>query len=66
MVFLDYLKPKFKDFILHNYVAKWQAEQYKLSLDTFPPTSILSAIDFAENYTFGEFNECQSEHWFSF
>lgn len=65
-MFLDYLRPKFRAFIVHNYIAKWQEEQYKISLDTFPPDSILSAVDFAENYSFGEFTEIQEQHWMSF
>ena len=61
--FLDYLKPKLSAFIVHNYIAKWQAEQFKVSIDTFPPDSILSAVDFAENYTFQPYQEPQSMHW---
>lgn len=30
-VFLDYLRPKLRAFIVHNYIAKWQEEQYKIS-----------------------------------
>ena len=64
-VFLEYLTLKLRPFIVHNYIAKWQAEQFKESLDTFPPDSILSAVDFAENYTFQPFHELQSMHWTS-
>ena len=62
-VYLDYLTEKLRPFIIHNYVAKWQAERYKESIDTFPPESILSAVDFAENYTFQPYHELQSMHW---
>ena len=61
--FVDYLRQKLQPFIVHNYVAKWQAEQYKVSIDTFPPDSILSVVDFAENYTFQPFHELQAMHW---
>ena len=62
-VFINYLTEKLRPFIFHNYIAKWQAEQFKESIDTFPPDSILSAVDFAENYTFQPYHELQSMHW---
>ena len=62
-IFVDYLKQKLSNFIIHNYIAKWQAEQFKVSINTFPPDSILSAVDFAENYTFQPYQEPQSMHW---
>ncbi len=54
---LDYLKPKLSTFILHNYVARFQEEQYKICLQTFLKTFIMSIVDFAENYTFHFYNE---------
>lgn len=62
-VFITYLAEKLRPFIFHNYIAKWQAERFKESIDTFPPDSILSAVDFAENYTFQPYDELQSMHW---
>ena len=62
-VYVDYLTKKLRAFIVHNYIAKWQAERFKESIDTFPPDSILSAVDFAENYTFQPYQEIQSMHW---
>jgi hypothetical protein len=50
-MFLDYLRPKLKRFVLHNYVFKFQEEQYNICLNTFPPTFILSIMDFAKNYS---------------
>ncbi len=38
----------------------------RVCLNTFPHDSILSMVDFAENYTFQEFNEIQKMHWHSF
>jgi hypothetical protein len=35
-------------------------------MDNFPLDSILSQIDFAENYSFEMQNEIQSMHWHSF
>ncbi len=56
-VFLDYLRPNLKMFMLHNFVSKFQEEQYNICLNTFPPTSILLVVDFVENYSLQDFNE---------
>ena len=50
-------------FIKHNFVYRWQAEQFKNCLSVFPDDTIVSVVDFAENYTFKEQNEIQSMHW---
>jgi hypothetical protein len=52
--------------MLHNFVACFQEEQYKICLETFPCDSIMSIIDFVENYIFMDFNEVQKMHWHSF
>jgi len=54
--FLDYLRPKLKFFVMHNYVSKFQEEQYNVRLDTFSPASILLAMDFTNNYSFQDYN----------
>jgi hypothetical protein len=56
-VFIDYLQPKLKRFVLHNYVSKFQEEQYNICFNTFPLASIFSTMDFAENYSLQNFNE---------
>jgi hypothetical protein len=61
-LFLDYLRPKLKRFVIHNYVSKFQEEQYNICLNAFPPISILSIMDFAENYSLQDFNEVQEMH----
>jgi len=50
-------------FILHQFVMRWQAEQYKVCLDNFPLGAVIIAIDFAENHTFLYKLEVQSLHW---
>jgi hypothetical protein len=65
-MFLDYLRPKLHQFIMHNFVARWQDNQCKLAMANLPFDCILSHIDFAENYTFQIQNEIQSMHWHSF
>ena len=61
VLFRDHLKK----FIKHNFVYRWQAEQFKECLLRFPEDVVISVVDFAENYTFKEQDEVQSMHWFS-
>ena len=51
-VFFDYLKPKLQAFVTHNFVARWEDAQFKKSIRTFPKDTIVSVVDFAENYKF--------------
>ncbi len=44
----------------------FQEEQYRICLNTFPETSMMFMVNFAENYTFQEYNEVQEMHWHSF
>ena len=52
-------------FIKHNFVFRWQAQQFKDCLLKFPSNVVVSVIDFAENYSFKIHNEIQSMHWWS-
>jgi hypothetical protein len=63
--FLNYLKPNLEKFVTHNFVARWQDSQCENAMRDLPSDSILSHIDFAENYSFQIQNEIQSMHWFS-
>jgi len=64
--FLAYAKPKITQFVLHQFVAKWQDTQFKKSLDVLKDGEVMSLIDFAENYSFKGQDEIQSQHWFNF
>ena len=64
--FLEYAAPKMKQFVWHQHVAHWQDVQFKESVQNLKEGEILSLIDFAENYSFRNQNEIQSEHWFNF
>jgi hypothetical protein len=55
--FLEYLRPKIQLFVKHNFVAMWQNAQCKISMDVLPRDTILSHINFVENYTFEIQNE---------
>ena len=63
--FLEFLRPKLTKFVSHNFVANWQDEQCHLAMENLPEDTILSHIDFAENYSFQMQNEIQSMHWTS-
>ena len=49
----------------HSHRARWQDLQFKHSREIFPTGTILSVVDFAENYTFAAQKEIQSEYYHS-
>ncbi|KAH7296366.1 hypothetical protein KP509_26G021100 [Ceratopteris richardii] len=59
------LKSKMKSVIIHNYVARWQAQHFKYRLQKYQDDVIVSVINFAKNYTFKEKNGIQSMHFHS-
>jgi hypothetical protein len=61
--FVEYVKPKLTAFVLHNYVASWQDLQFKELFSSVPPNTLISCVDFSENYTLKIQNEIQSMHW---
>jgi hypothetical protein len=63
---ISYLKPKLSYFVRHNFTARWQDQQFKHCRKSFPADTIVSVIDFAENYSFEVQNEVQSMHWHSY
>lgn len=63
--FLPMFQQHVRRFVKHNFIARWQALQFKECLTKFPSDVVVSVIDFAENYSFKEQNEIQSMHWYS-
>jgi hypothetical protein len=63
---VSYLKPKLKTFVRHNFVAKWEDEQFRTCLASFSDDTMVSVIDYVENYSFEVQNEVQSMHWHSY
>ena len=63
--FLHYFKPKL-DFVKHNFVAKWKDKHFRDCLKSFPKDTMVSIVNFVENYTFEVENKFQSMHWRSF
>ena len=49
----------------HSHRARWQDLQFKKSREVFQPGTILSVIDFAENYTVVAQKEFQGEYYHS-
>jgi hypothetical protein len=63
MDYLRYLQPHLNAFVLPNYLACWQDVQFKQQLDQLPTDSILTCVDFNENYTMKVQNKIQNMHW---
>jgi hypothetical protein len=61
--FKEQVLSKMETFLIHNFRSRWQSEQFKLCLRSFPKGTIVSSIDFSENYTFKSQNEIQTQHW---
>jgi hypothetical protein len=54
---IEYFKPKLKNVVKHNFVLRWQDKQFKASIVSFPKNTIVSIVDFIENYSFEVQNE---------
>jgi hypothetical protein len=59
----EYLKPKLQAFVLYNYIASWQDFEFKELFSSIPPDTLISCVDFSENYMLKIQNEIQSMHW---
>ncbi len=45
---MEYMKPKFKTFVRHNFVAQWQDKDFKICIKSFPIGSMVLVVDFAK------------------
>lgn len=63
--FISLFQKHIATFTKHNFIVRWQSQQFKNCLLKFPNDVVVSVIDFAENYSFKEQNEIQSMHWYS-
>jgi len=57
------LKPKLAEFIVHNFLASWQDLQFKELFTSVPYSTLISCVDFSENYSMKVQNEIQSMYW---
>ena len=48
---IDYLKLKLVEYIVLNFISKWQEKEFKSTLSKLMPNTILSCIDFNQNYS---------------
>jgi hypothetical protein len=55
--FIDYLRSNLQRFVTNNFIAMWEDVQFRLSMDSLPTNTILSPIDFGDNYSFEMQNE---------
>ena len=53
------------EYARHTHRARWLNLQFKLCKDTFPLDTIVSVVDFAENYTLQPQNEVQAKYYTS-
>ena len=53
------------EYARHTHRARWLDLQFKLCKDTFPLDTIVSVVDFAENYTLQPQNEVQAKYYTS-
>ena len=60
--FISEFHGKIQWYIQHVNVAQWKDEQFRIFWETFPLGTILSMVDFAENYTLQTQNEIQSQY----
>ena len=61
--FILEFRGKIQQYIQHVDMARWQDEQFRICRDTFPLGTILSVVDFTENYTLQPQNEIQSQYY---
>ncbi|KAH9311061.1 hypothetical protein KI387_026096, partial [Taxus chinensis] len=61
--FMQSFRSLISPYIKHSHYSKWQATQFKTNRDTFPIGSILSVVDFAENYSFSHQKEIQTQYY---
>jgi hypothetical protein len=63
---IQYMQPCLKEFVLHNYIARWQDSQFKEVLSNVFDDMVISCIDFSENYTMKIHNKIWNMHWHNF
>jgi hypothetical protein len=50
--FIDYMKPKLQHFVKHNFVTRWENKHFKNCIKSFLTNTMVSIVDFIENYLF--------------
>ena len=56
----DFKDNLFYKYSRHSHRSQWLDQQFRMCKDSFPIGTIISVVDFAENYTLQPQNEVQS------
>ena len=56
---------KTQHYVQQVHVARWEDEHFRIGRDTFIIGTVLSVVDFAENYTLQLQNEIQIKYYHS-
>jgi len=59
----DFKENLFYKYARHSHRSQWLDQQFRMCKDTFPIGTIISVVDFAENYTLQPQNETQSQYY---
>jgi hypothetical protein len=60
-----YMQSCLSKYKVHTFRQTWLARQFRACKEDFPLGTIVSVMDFAENYAFQPQDEIQSMHWFN-
>lgn len=61
--FTNYMKPKLQHFVRYNFVERWENKHFKNCIKSFPRNTMVSIVDFANNYSFEVQNKVHNMHW---
>jgi hypothetical protein len=59
---IEFMKPKLSFFVKHNFLATRQDVEFKEQLSNLPAHTVLTCMDFNENYSMKLQNEIQTMH----
>ena len=59
----DFKTNLFYKYARHSHRSQWLDQQFRVCKETFPIGTIISVVDFAENYTLQPQNETQSQYY---
>ena len=60
---LDFKENLVYKYARHSHRSQWLDQQFRTCKETFPIGTIISVVDFAENYTLQPQNETQSQYY---
>ena len=62
--FMDKFQSQIYKYIKHSHKSRWKSLEFKHSCEVFEPSTILSVVEFAKNYTFAPQREIQNEYYY--